>query len=148
MMNILHPFTRVSRFHSTSHAARYVVDFIDELDWIVGEVMEAPETAGVTGNPLLVFTSDDGGMLAHVCDAWSCDLSLDASGAPATDADACCLPTCEATFNAEDPDNPGSNYDCPDGFNKREEEMAHQCAQSVHSPRGCRPGAPQSDLSD
>ena len=63
MMNILHPFTRVSRFHSTSHAARYVVDFIDELDWIVGEVMEAPETAGVTGNTLLVFTSDDGGML-------------------------------------------------------------------------------------
>ena len=62
-MNILHPFTRASRFHGTSHAARYVVDLIHELDWIVGEVIEALETAAVTGNALLFFTSDDGGML-------------------------------------------------------------------------------------
>ena len=45
------------------------------------------------------------------------------------------------TFNAEDPDNPGSNYYCPDGFNTREEEMTHQCAQSVCLLSGWRPGA-------
>lgn len=60
--NIHHPFTPAPRFLGTSKAERYG-DFIHELDWIVGEVMNALDEAGITENTLVIFTSDNGGML-------------------------------------------------------------------------------------
>ncbi len=60
--NIHHPFTPAKRFRGTSRAGIYG-DFIHELDWIVGEVVKTLEEAGVAGETLIVFTSDNGGML-------------------------------------------------------------------------------------
>ena len=60
--NIHHPFTPAPQFKGTSEAGRYG-DFIHELDWIVGEVITSLEEMGVTDNTLVIFTSDNGGML-------------------------------------------------------------------------------------
>lgn len=60
--NIHHPFTPAPEFKGTSEAGRYG-DFIAELDWIVGEVLETLEQTGVAENTLVIFTSDNGGML-------------------------------------------------------------------------------------
>ncbi len=38
-------------------------DFIHELDWIVGGVVQAVDKRGDTDNTLIIFTSDNGGML-------------------------------------------------------------------------------------
>ena len=35
-------------------------DFVMETDWVVGEVLAALEQAGVSGNTLIIFTSDNG----------------------------------------------------------------------------------------
>ena len=60
--NIHHPFTPAPRFIGTSEAGRYG-DFIHELDWIVGEIVKSLEEEGLAENTLLIFTSDNGGML-------------------------------------------------------------------------------------
>ncbi len=60
--NIHHPFTPAKRFQNTSQAGPYG-DFIHELDWIVGEVMEQLKTSDIENETLLIFTSDNGGML-------------------------------------------------------------------------------------
>ncbi|MCK7591868.1 arylsulfatase [Subsaxibacter sp. CAU 1640] len=60
--NIHHPFTPDKRFLGTSDAGRYG-DFIHELDWIVGEIMQTLDEEGLTDNTLLILTSDNGGML-------------------------------------------------------------------------------------
>lgn len=60
--NIHHPFTPAPRFKGTSECGMYG-DFIHELDWIVGEVLAALDSAGVADNTLVIFTSDNGGML-------------------------------------------------------------------------------------
>jgi len=60
--NIHHPFTPHPRFRGTSGCGRYG-DFIHELDWIVGEVMKTLDETGLAENTLLLFTSDNGGML-------------------------------------------------------------------------------------
>ena len=60
--NIHHPVTPAERFVGTSECGRYG-DFVHELDWIVGEVLEAVEALGATDNTLVIFTSDNGGML-------------------------------------------------------------------------------------
>ncbi len=60
--NIHHPFTPHPRFQGTSDAGRYG-DFIHELDWIVGEVTRTLEEEGLAENTLLLFTSDNGGMI-------------------------------------------------------------------------------------
>ena len=60
--NIHHPFTPAPRFKGTSDCGLYG-DFIHELDWIVGEVLTALRTARVADNTLVIFTSDNGGML-------------------------------------------------------------------------------------
>lgn len=60
--NIHHPFTPAPWFQGTSGAGPYG-DFIHELDWMVGEVMSALERAGVADETLVIFTSDNGGML-------------------------------------------------------------------------------------
>ncbi len=60
--NIHHPFTPAPQFKGTSGCGRYG-DFIHELDWIVGEVLRTLDEIGETENTLVIFTSDNGGML-------------------------------------------------------------------------------------
>jgi arylsulfatase A-like enzyme len=60
--NIHHPFSPHTRFKGTSQSGRYG-DFVHELDWMVGEVINALEEAQLTSNTLIIFTSDNGGML-------------------------------------------------------------------------------------
>ncbi|MCB1124340.1 MAG: sulfatase-like hydrolase/transferase, partial [Verrucomicrobiae bacterium] len=49
------------RFQGTSDCGRYG-DFVHELDWMVGEVMDTLESEGLKENTLVIFTSDNGGM--------------------------------------------------------------------------------------
>jgi arylsulfatase A-like enzyme len=68
--NIHHPFTPAPQFQGTSQCGRYG-DFIHELDWIVGEVLSTLDEIGAAENTLVIFTSDNGGMLNHGGqDAW------------------------------------------------------------------------------
>jgi arylsulfatase A-like enzyme len=60
--NIHHPFTPAPRFDGTSQCGIYG-DFIHELDWIVGEVLATLKELELTENTLVIFTSDNGGML-------------------------------------------------------------------------------------
>lgn len=60
--NIHHPFTPAKQFDGTSEAGIYG-DFIHELDWMVGQVVKAVEARGELDNTLIIFTSDNGGML-------------------------------------------------------------------------------------
>ena len=68
--NIHHPFTPAPRFVGTSEAGRYG-DYVHELDWMVGEVMNTLKEEDLDDNTLVIFTSDNGGM-ANVGgqDAW------------------------------------------------------------------------------
>jgi len=59
--NVHHPFTPAKRFQGKSDSGLYG-DFVQELDWIVGEVMQSLESSGVADNTLVIFTSDNGGM--------------------------------------------------------------------------------------
>ena len=69
--NIHHPFTPHPRFNGTSDAGRYG-DFIHELDWIVGAIMNTLEEEGLEENTILIFTSDNGGMFNQGGqDAWT-----------------------------------------------------------------------------
>ncbi|MEO0477829.1 MAG: arylsulfatase, partial [Planctomycetota bacterium] len=60
--NIHHPFTPARQFDGTSEAGIYG-DYIHELDWMVGEIVKAVEARGELDNTLIIFTSDNGGML-------------------------------------------------------------------------------------
>jgi arylsulfatase A len=60
--NIHHPFTPAPRFKGTSQCGLYG-DFIHELDWMVGEILKCLEDNGLRQNTLVIFTSDNGGML-------------------------------------------------------------------------------------
>ena len=60
--NIHHPFTPHPRFNGTSQCGLYG-DFVHELDWIVGEVLQTLDETGFAENTLVIFTSDNGGML-------------------------------------------------------------------------------------
>ncbi len=60
--NIHHPFTPAPRFVGTSECGRYG-DFVHELDWMVGELLAALDRYNLTDKTLVVFTSDNGGML-------------------------------------------------------------------------------------
>ncbi len=60
--NIHHPFTPAKRFQGTSECGLYG-DFVHELDWIVGEVMATLEKNELDENTLVIFTSDNGGMI-------------------------------------------------------------------------------------
>ncbi|MGF1581842.1 MAG: arylsulfatase [Gemmataceae bacterium] len=60
--NIHHPFTPAKKFIKTSKAGRYG-DFVHELDWIVGQVMAELHRQGIEDETLVIFTSDNGGML-------------------------------------------------------------------------------------
>ncbi len=60
--HIHHPFTPGKRFQGSSDAELYG-DFIQELDWMVGQVIQALEEHGLSDNTLVIFTSDNGGMM-------------------------------------------------------------------------------------
>lgn len=60
--NIHHPFTPHKRFQGTSQCGIYG-DFVHELDWVVGEVLKTLDEMNVADNTLVIFTSDNGGML-------------------------------------------------------------------------------------
>lgn len=67
---IHHPFTPHPRFQGTSAAGRYG-DFIHELDWMVGEILRTLDDLKLAENTLVLFTSDNGGMLNEGGqDAW------------------------------------------------------------------------------
>jgi len=59
---IHHPFTPHRRFQGTSDCGRYG-DFIHELDWMVGEVLATLDELELAENTIVIFTSDNGGML-------------------------------------------------------------------------------------
>jgi arylsulfatase A len=68
--HIHHPFTPGARFKGSSAAGRYG-DFIQELDWMVGEVMRTLDELRLRENTLVILTSDNGGMLNQGGqDAW------------------------------------------------------------------------------
>lgn len=60
--HIHHPFTPGKKFQGSSDAELYG-DFIQELDWMVGQVTQCLEQQGLSDNTLIVFTSDNGGMM-------------------------------------------------------------------------------------
>ncbi len=53
------PVVPNDEFKGRSGAGNYG-DFVCEVDWVVGQVMDALERAGLTDNTLLIFTSDNG----------------------------------------------------------------------------------------
>jgi len=59
---IHHPFTPAPRWKGSSKAGPYG-DFMQELDWMLGEIMRSLKENGVDDNTILIFTSDNGGML-------------------------------------------------------------------------------------
>lgn len=62
--NIHHPFTPAKQFVGTSECGLYG-DFVHELDWMVGEILNTLDELKIADNTLVIFTSDNGGML-HV----------------------------------------------------------------------------------
>lgn len=60
--HIHHPFTPAPRFVGSSEAGLYG-DFVQEFDWIVGEILSTLEAEGLKDDTLLILTSDNGGML-------------------------------------------------------------------------------------
>jgi len=59
---IHHPFTPSPRFKGTSQCGLYS-DFVQELDWMVGQVLKTLDELKLAQNTLVIFTSDNGGML-------------------------------------------------------------------------------------
>lgn len=59
--NIHHPFTPAPQFIGASQAGLYG-DFIHELDWMIGELLNTLDKEGLINNTLVIFTSDNGGM--------------------------------------------------------------------------------------
>ena len=59
---IHHPITPHPRLAGTSGCGPYG-DFVHEIDWMVGQVLDALDEHGLAQNTLVIFTSDNGGML-------------------------------------------------------------------------------------
>jgi arylsulfatase A-like enzyme len=60
--HIHHPFTPGAKFKGSSECGRYG-DFIQEFDWMVGELMRTLDELKLRDNTLVILTSDNGGML-------------------------------------------------------------------------------------
>ncbi|MEI7899766.1 MAG: arylsulfatase [bacterium] len=68
--HIHHPFTPGARFKGSSECGRYG-DYIQELDWMVGEVLRTLDELKLRDSTLVILTSDNGGMLNQGGqDAW------------------------------------------------------------------------------
>ena len=59
--NIHTPLTPNAQFAGSSQAGKYG-DFVQELDWSVGELLGALDRLNVAENTLVIFTSDNGGV--------------------------------------------------------------------------------------
>ena len=64
-INVHGPITPHKRFQGTSQCGLYG-DYIQELDWCVGEVLGTLDRLGLAQNTLVFFTSDNGGVLDRV----------------------------------------------------------------------------------
>lgn len=62
--NVHAPLDPLPRFRQTSDIGLYG-DFIHELDWSVGEVLQALERNGLAEDTLVIFTSDNGATERH-----------------------------------------------------------------------------------
>ena len=62
MMNVHVPLTPAKRFLGTSAVGPYG-DYIQELDWSVGQVLDKLDQQGLTERTLVIFSSDNGGVL-------------------------------------------------------------------------------------
>ncbi|MFR9644620.1 MAG: arylsulfatase [Rikenellaceae bacterium] len=60
--NIHNPITPNPKFIGTSECGIYG-DFIHELDWMVGEILNTLDEEGIADNTMVIFTSDNGAML-------------------------------------------------------------------------------------
>lgn len=60
--HIHHPFTPGAKFKGSSQAGVYG-DFIQEFDWMVGEVLHTLDELKLRDDTLVILTSDNGGML-------------------------------------------------------------------------------------
>ena len=60
--HIHHPFTPGKRFQGSSQCGVYG-DYIQEFDWIVGEVLRSLDELRLAENTIVIVTSDNGGML-------------------------------------------------------------------------------------
>ena len=60
--HIHHPFTPGARFKGSSGCGPYG-DFIQEFDWMVGELMRTLDELQLSDSTLVLLTSDNGGML-------------------------------------------------------------------------------------
>jgi arylsulfatase A len=68
--HIHHPFTAAPRFTGTSECGRYG-DYLQEFDWMVGEVMHTLDELRLRSDTLVILSSDNGGMLNQGGqDAW------------------------------------------------------------------------------
>ncbi len=56
------PFTPNARFQGASQFGVYG-DFIEELDWAVGDMLDALDRLGLAENTLVIFSSDNGGLV-------------------------------------------------------------------------------------
>ncbi len=56
-----HSFTPAPRFRGSSQCGIYG-DFVHEMDWMVGEIMNTLKGLNLEENTLVVLTSDNGGM--------------------------------------------------------------------------------------
>ncbi len=80
--HIHHPFTPAKPFVGTSACGRYG-DFVHELDWMVGGLLDTLEEMGVADNTLVILTSDNGGMLNQTGQkAWQAGHRLTAMPSP------------------------------------------------------------------
>jgi arylsulfatase A-like enzyme len=58
---IHHPFTPGKQFQGSSQCGLYG-DFVQEVDWMVGEVLKCLDENDLSDNTLVIVTSDNGGM--------------------------------------------------------------------------------------
>lgn len=64
MTNPHEPFTPHPRFRRDGPWGLYGA-YIEEMDWSIGEIMEALEKSRIADNTLLIFTSDNGGIASQ-----------------------------------------------------------------------------------
>ena len=60
--HIHHPFTPGPKFKGSSECGLYG-DFVQEFDWMVGEILQTLDDLNLSDNTLVIVTSDNGGMI-------------------------------------------------------------------------------------
>lgn len=67
--NVHGPLKPNSRFAGKNEIGAYG-DFISELDWSIGELLDALDQAGLTENTIVFFSSDNGGVKGYQDSEW------------------------------------------------------------------------------